>query len=249
MKIEVWSDYICPYCYKGKKTMELALNEFEHRDQVEIIYRSYVLSPDASHEKLELVNDMLVKKYQMTYDEVIDENARLTKQAAKLGLEYLNLNNELNFKEDDYDWRYDEIHKYYSYPKKLFITNIKKLTKHKSSIKEDIFINICKKYIPDLENQVLFTIDNKKYIVDGYSKHHNLVIEFLGDYYHGNPNVYNANYLNDKLNKTFGELHNEWVMRKNIFNNLNYKVIYLWEDDYDKMCKKDIHNWVLSQFN
>jgi len=167
-------------------------------------------------------------------------------------IKYLNLNDELNPKEDEiycYAWRYDEIHKYYIYPKKPLIADIKKLAKHKTSIKEDIFINICKKYIPDLENQVLFTIDNKKYIVDGYSKHNNLVIEFLGDYYHGNPNVYNANYLNDKLKKTFGELYDEWVMRKNIFNSLNYKVIYLWEDDYNRMGKKDIHNWVLSQIN
>lgn len=92
MKLEVWSDYICPYCYKGKRTMDLALKEFEHRDEIEIVYRSYVLSPDANHDKLELVNDMLVKKYNMKYDEILTENLRLTKQAAKLGLEYQDLN-------------------------------------------------------------------------------------------------------------------------------------------------------------
>lgn len=92
MKLEIWSDYICPYCYKGNKTMELALSQFEHRDEIEIIYRSYVLSPDANHERLEKVNDMLVRKYQMTYAEVEAENLRLTKQAAKLGLEYRDLN-------------------------------------------------------------------------------------------------------------------------------------------------------------
>jgi predicted DsbA family dithiol-disulfide isomerase len=96
MKLEVWSDYICPYCYKGKRTMDLALKEFEHRDEVEIIYRSYVLSPDANHEKPELVNDMLVKKYNMHFEDIQAENLRLTKQAAKLGLEYKDLNSRFD---------------------------------------------------------------------------------------------------------------------------------------------------------
>ena len=88
-------------------------------------------------------------------------------------IKYLNLNNELNPKEHEihnYAWRYDEINKYYIYPKKSSINCIKKLSNHKTSKKEDIFINICNKHITDLENQVQFTIDSKKYIVDGYSK-------------------------------------------------------------------------------
>lgn len=143
--------------------------------------------------------------------------------------------------------RYDKINDYYDYPKKPTISNIKTLINHKSSNKEDIFIKICKKYITDLEYQVLFTIDNKKYIVDGYSKSTNIIIEFLGDYYHGNPDVYSTDYFNDKLKKTSGELYNEWIIRKNVFNTLNYKIIYLWENEYNKMTKKDIHNWVILQ--
>lgn len=142
---------------------------------------------------------------------------------------------------------YDELNYYYDYPKKPTISNIKTLTNHKSSNKEDIFLGICKKYITDLECQVLFIIDNKKYIVDGYSKSINTIIEFLGDYYHGNPDVYRTDYFNDKLKKTSGELYNEWIIRKNVFNILNYKIIYLWENEYNKMTKKDIHNWVILQ--
>ena len=162
---------------------------------------------------------------------------------------FLNLQDKLNTENDNdiYMWRYDEINNYYNYPKKPTISNIKILTTHKSSNKEDIFLNICKIYITDLEYQVLFTIDNKKYIVDGYSKSGNIIIEFLGDYYHGNPDVYNSDYFNDKLKKTSGELYNEWILRKNIFNTLNYKILYLWENEYNKMTKKDIHNWIILQ--
>ena len=161
-------------------------------------------------------------------------------------IEYLKLKDETKLR---WDYDEDEIDKYYVYPKKHSINCIKKLSNHNTSKKEDIFINICKKYITDLENQVQFTIDSKKYIVDGYSKKYNLIIEFLGDYYHGNPNIYDANYFNNKLKKTSGELYNEWVTRKNMFVNLNYKIIYLWENDYDDMTKKDIHNWVLSKIS
>ncbi len=91
MKIEIWSDYGCPYCYKGKRTMEIALKKFEHRDQIELLFRSYVLSPDAFNTQRESVNEMLVRKYHMTRDEIESENQELIKKAAKLGLEYRHL--------------------------------------------------------------------------------------------------------------------------------------------------------------
>ncbi len=46
MKIEVWSDVVCPWCYIGKRRLERALREFEHADEVEIAWRSFQLNPD-----------------------------------------------------------------------------------------------------------------------------------------------------------------------------------------------------------
>ncbi len=46
MKIEIWSDIACPWCYIGKRSLEQAMARFAHRDQVEVIWRSYELSPD-----------------------------------------------------------------------------------------------------------------------------------------------------------------------------------------------------------
>jgi predicted DsbA family dithiol-disulfide isomerase len=92
MKIELWSDYICPYCYKGKRVLEAALQKFSHRDEVEIIYRSYILSPDAKKENRQLVTDMLIEKYGQTITEIENENQRLKKKASQLGLDYSKLN-------------------------------------------------------------------------------------------------------------------------------------------------------------
>jgi predicted DsbA family dithiol-disulfide isomerase len=47
VKIEIWSDVVCPWCYIGKRRLEHALTEFEHADQVEITWRSFQLHPEA----------------------------------------------------------------------------------------------------------------------------------------------------------------------------------------------------------
>ena len=45
MKIEIWSDVMCPFCYIGKRKFEKALSEFEHRDGTEVVWKSYQLNP------------------------------------------------------------------------------------------------------------------------------------------------------------------------------------------------------------
>ncbi|WP_296703013.1 DsbA family oxidoreductase [Algoriphagus sp.] len=46
MKIEIWSDVVCPFCYIGKRKLEKALDKFPHKDQVEIEWKSFQLNPD-----------------------------------------------------------------------------------------------------------------------------------------------------------------------------------------------------------
>jgi predicted DsbA family dithiol-disulfide isomerase len=45
--IEIWSDVVCPWCYIGKRRLEHALADFEHADEVEIVWRSFQLHPEA----------------------------------------------------------------------------------------------------------------------------------------------------------------------------------------------------------
>jgi predicted DsbA family dithiol-disulfide isomerase len=47
VKVEIWSDVVCPWCYIGKRRFEAALSTFEHRDEIEVTYRSYELNPDS----------------------------------------------------------------------------------------------------------------------------------------------------------------------------------------------------------
>jgi hypothetical protein len=156
-------------------------------------------------------------------------------------IDMLNLQQPLDRQPDCcYTFRNDDAYIYYLYPKHTII----KTKKCKTSKKEESFIDTCKKILPDLETQIMFEIGDKHYCVDGFCEEKNIIIEFLGDYYHGNPEIYNSSVYNEKLKKTAGELYNEWEIRRNSFESLNYKVVYLWETDYDKMTKKDIINWL-----
>jgi predicted DsbA family dithiol-disulfide isomerase len=59
MKIELWSDFACPFCYIGKKRFESALNNFPHKDQVEVIYKLRILQKDITCLFLKQKKDLL----------------------------------------------------------------------------------------------------------------------------------------------------------------------------------------------
>ncbi|AMM94259.1 hypothetical protein UP17_18660 [Peribacillus simplex] len=88
MKVEIWSDYQCPFCYIGKRRFEEALKQFENKAQVEVSFRSFELNPEAEREIDMSQNEMLAKKYGMSQADVEANNQNLTQQAKELGLEY-----------------------------------------------------------------------------------------------------------------------------------------------------------------
>lgn len=47
MRVDIWSDVVCPWCYIGKRRFEAALQRFPHRDQVEVVWHSFELDPAA----------------------------------------------------------------------------------------------------------------------------------------------------------------------------------------------------------
>ncbi len=87
MRVEIWSDVICPWCYIGKRRFERALESFEHRDDVEVVWRSFELDPSAAAEPQPQV-ERLATKYGVSREEAEQMNARVTGLAAELGLEY-----------------------------------------------------------------------------------------------------------------------------------------------------------------
>jgi predicted DsbA family dithiol-disulfide isomerase len=63
MRIEIWSDVVCPWCYIGKRRLEKALETFEHAEDVEVVWRSFQLDPAAPTVPVETVAEALGRKY------------------------------------------------------------------------------------------------------------------------------------------------------------------------------------------
>ena len=88
MKVEIWSDIACPWCYVGKARFEKALGAFPHRDQVEVVHRSFELDPGRAKGDVQRVIRMLTKKYGMSEAQAQAGEENLGAQAAAEGLEY-----------------------------------------------------------------------------------------------------------------------------------------------------------------
>ncbi|MBT2701263.1 DsbA family oxidoreductase [Bacillus sp. ISL-40] len=88
MKIEVWSDYVCPFCYIGKRRLEVALDQFPHRDQVEVEFKSFELDPNSPKNIGQNIHEVLAKKYGMSVEKAKEANQGVGQQAATVGLEF-----------------------------------------------------------------------------------------------------------------------------------------------------------------
>jgi predicted DsbA family dithiol-disulfide isomerase len=88
MKVEIWSDVVCPWCYIGKRRFEGALADFEHRDEVSVIWRSFQLDPNAPTTAQGDPLDRLVAKYGMSRADAERAQARVTATAATVGLDF-----------------------------------------------------------------------------------------------------------------------------------------------------------------
>lgn len=88
MKIEIWSDIVCPWCYIGKVRFERALESFPHRDEVEVVHRSFELDQAIPRgETRDVVTDLAAKKG-ATEAQIRRLMASVEEVAARDGLEY-----------------------------------------------------------------------------------------------------------------------------------------------------------------
>lgn len=88
MKIEIWSDVACPWCYIGKRRFETALNGFAHKDSVEVQWRSYQLDPTIPEHYDGTELSYLSDRKGMDPAQVAGMFAHVTEQAAAEGLNY-----------------------------------------------------------------------------------------------------------------------------------------------------------------
>ena len=87
MRIDVWADLVCPWCFIGKRRLQRALEQFENNDDVTIVHRAFQLDPSASTHS-EPTIDHLAAKYGLTRGEALDMMTNVTEVAAGEGLDY-----------------------------------------------------------------------------------------------------------------------------------------------------------------
>ncbi|MFE1177511.1 DsbA family oxidoreductase [Streptomyces sp. NPDC058773] len=88
MRVEIWSDIACPWCYIGKARFEAGLAGFAQRDAVEVVHRSFELDPQAPAAGDVPVLDMLAAKYGVSREQAAAMEARVAEAAAGEGLDY-----------------------------------------------------------------------------------------------------------------------------------------------------------------
>jgi predicted DsbA family dithiol-disulfide isomerase len=88
MRVDIWTDVVCPWCYVGKRRFEKALAAFDHRDDVQVVHRSFQLNPAAAADRTVSRRDSLMSKYHLSAQQVEEMNARMEQTAAAEGLAY-----------------------------------------------------------------------------------------------------------------------------------------------------------------
>lgn len=88
MKIEIWSDIMCPFCYIGKRKFEQALSQYNDKDKVEIIWKSYQLSPNLITDTSISINEYLARHKGISVPQAKEMNDQVTAMAKSVGLTY-----------------------------------------------------------------------------------------------------------------------------------------------------------------
>ncbi len=88
MKIEIWSDVVCPFCYIGKRKFETALEQFADKDNIEVIWKSYQLMPDMVTDPNKKVYQLVSEKHGVPLEQSKTMHAQMELNAKAVGLEY-----------------------------------------------------------------------------------------------------------------------------------------------------------------
>lgn len=88
MKVEIWSDFMCPFCYIGKRRFEEALESLPFRESVEVVYRSFELNPNEAVDTGQTTYESLASKYGTTVEQAKAMTANVVEQAQSVGLNY-----------------------------------------------------------------------------------------------------------------------------------------------------------------
>ncbi|HEY0608875.1 MAG TPA: DsbA family oxidoreductase [Chitinophaga sp.] len=88
MKVEIWSDVMCPFCYIGKRKFENALAQFAQKENVEVEWKSFQLNPELVNNNGQSIHEYLAERKGWTLSYARQLNEQVTGMAAEVGLEY-----------------------------------------------------------------------------------------------------------------------------------------------------------------
>src|SRR5215470_1170850 len=88
MQVEIWADVVCPWCYLGTRHFAQALERFPHRDDVEVIYRSFELDPFAPSGVTAPTVEVLASKYGLGLEQARAAQRQMEQRAAQAGLTF-----------------------------------------------------------------------------------------------------------------------------------------------------------------
>ncbi len=88
MKVEIWSDVMCPFCYIGKRKFENALSAFPDKDKIEVEWKSFQLAPEMKTTPGKTIHEYLSEHKGLSLADAKRMNDHVTAMAAKVGLTY-----------------------------------------------------------------------------------------------------------------------------------------------------------------
>ncbi|MBC9928843.1 DsbA family oxidoreductase [Chitinophaga qingshengii] len=88
MKVEIWSDIMCPFCYIGKRKFEAALEKFPEKDKIEVEWKSFQLNPDLAPVPGTDVYDYLAQHKGISREQSVQMHQQVTQTASQVGLTY-----------------------------------------------------------------------------------------------------------------------------------------------------------------
>ncbi|MFG2359727.1 DsbA family oxidoreductase [Streptomyces sp. NPDC048521] len=87
MRVEIWTDVACPWCYVGRARFDRGLAAFEHRDEVEVVHRSFELNPQAENGTVPII-DAVAAQYGRTREQQVAREEQAAAMAREVGLDF-----------------------------------------------------------------------------------------------------------------------------------------------------------------
>lgn len=88
MRVDVWSDVVCPWCYIGLANLGAAVDRFDHDDELEVVVHSYQLDPGAPVRDEQPLDERLAAKYGASVSQIRAQQARIVSLGAERGIDF-----------------------------------------------------------------------------------------------------------------------------------------------------------------